>query len=474
MVDPKGTVAAEWTLAGTSFIILVLRFYVRRYIARVGIQREDILLLVAQCFFFIWISLDAYTMSKGFMDGNRSYFDNFVKDIKLNDSDKVKLLKVVYASSIPYYLCIWVIKFAIIGLYYRIIPRTNTKTRYFLYFTSIFTLLTGICVLFINAFLCQPISQNWSLDWQHACYSSTAITPFVISVIFNLITDILIIIAPFPVLRTLNSLNKRQKAGLVVTFSLGFITVIVCVVRGVLLGSSAIISQTAVLTAVECFTAMIVAALPAMRILLRTNPFKRKLSSSQQKNSELSDDMNQNFGTTTDTSSVIPSENNVPQQYQHHQKLDSDNSNNIIPSSPTTSPGFNSNGIGDIEESSSGGPVSPGSVPPNAFDKRNSPLPPIPDNSNYAHAVEMQHFQNAPPPPLPGTYLSSSNFGNHLSQQHIPNDPLPGLPQQQSPLPQQQQQEQNTNAYNQYYAHHEEQRDPFVPDYLHRQINPTI
>jgi hypothetical protein len=407
----------------------------------VGVQREDYLLLFAQCLFFIWISVDTYTATWGFMDDDRSYFDNFVKDLKeqVGSDQTQKLLKAIYASAIPYYFCIWVIKGAILGLYYRIIPRQNVKTRWFLYFTTALTILSGFVVLCINAFLCNPISSNWSLDWDNACYSSTAVTPFIISVIFNLITDLMILVAPFPILKTLPSLNHKQKVGLTVTFSLGAITIIVCVVRAVILASSAIIPLTAVLTAVECFTAMVVATLPAMRVLLRSRSIKKKLSS--QRKSDNSD------------------ENNIT------------TSSGFTPVSPAT--GNTVRGGGGFDggyDDYSDGRVSPGTAgpppEPSAYEKRYSPLPPTPNTgdttlrsnnglpiSHFDNSMELSHFQTTPHPPLPGSYAPSNTYSSHII-----NEPLPQPPR--------------TNSY---FPHHQEQRDPFMPDYLHhRQPDPTI
>lgn len=378
------------------------------------------------------------------MDDDRSYFDNFVKDLidSVGGDQTQKLLKVIYASAIPYYFCIWVIKGAILGLYYRIIPKQNVKTRWFLYFTTALTILSGFVVLCINAFLCNPISSNWSLDWGNACYSSTAVTPFVISVIFNLITDVLILVTPFPILKTLPSLNRKQKIGLSVTFSLGLVTIVVCLVRAIILASSAIISLTAVLTAVECFTAMVVATLPAMRILLRTRSIKKKMSS--QRKSDFSD------------------ENNIT------------SSSGFTPVSPATGNTVHAGaGVGsgfDGYDGYSDGRVSPGTAgpppEPSAYEKRHSPLPPTPNTGNttlrsnnglpishFDNTMELSQFQTSPHPPLPGSYAPSSPYPSHII-----NDPLPQPPR--------------TNSY---FPHNQEQRDPFMPDYLHnRQPDPTI
>jgi hypothetical protein len=275
MVAPVATAVAEWTLCTASACFLATRLYIRLRVVKVGLQKEDVLLIISQFLFYCWISMDLFNITRGFMNNNHSYYQPLTEVVVGDDNTKRTVLKVVYASAAPYYVCLWFIKYAILGLYYRLVP-TGTKTRYFLHATLAVAILGGLTCLFLNLFLCEPINSNWNLDTAEACYSSTQVLPFVISVAFNVVVDVCIFIIPFPILRTMHGISKGQKYGIIGTFSIGIITIIIAIVRTVILALTATISTSAVLTAVECFTSMVVACLPSMRVLLKSDRFKRR------------------------------------------------------------------------------------------------------------------------------------------------------------------------------------------------------
>ncbi|CAN6597158.1 hypothetical protein TRVA0_001S03862 [Trichomonascus vanleenenianus] len=506
MVSPNGVLAAEWTLASTSFVFLILRFYVKRYIVHVGIQREDILLAFAQMLFFCWVSLDAYTISKGFMSNGRSYFDNFVIGLRyvehLSDPEIIKILKIVYSSATPYYLGLWIIKFAILGLYFRIVPK-HTKSRRFLIFTTFYTLFTGICVLLVNVVLCIPVSLNWSLDHDTACYASTAVTPFVISVLFNLSTDVLIFIVPFPVVRSLKSLNQKQKIGLIVTFSLGAITIIVCLARAAVIGSTGSISSAAALTAAENFTALLVAALPALRPLLKTRPFRRRERksdmSANEENMTVSDMDSRHhdfapqglpprqFEKTLDgslpplpsafTTEIQPSGNSYVAHQQHQKQPPTDQA--YVPThggSRGGSGGYNS--YSSQSHYSTGGyqTTSPTGIRHDEFSLREH----LGNENDFEDIEEYNHGERVQLVSLNTRMgaISPTRYENYygrralspLNTQQLPPAPPPGYPHQNmfipdSPLP----------PVPQHNQPHPTSGDPFMPDYLHDPApNPTI
>lgn len=226
--------------------------------------------------------MDAFDISRGFMNDDRSYFDNLGQVIPGTPEQKKTVLQVVYTSAVPYYLSLWLVKFALLGLYYRLVPQ-RTKMRIFLNITTAVAIASTIVIILMNLFICVPVSLNWSLDPNNFCYSSTAVRPFIISVILNIVVDVAIFIIPFPVIRAVKNGGTRRKIGLTITFSLGLITIIVIVIRAVLLALSGSVVQTAVLTALECCISIIVACLPSLRPLLKSIS-ERKRSGNSNKN----------------------------------------------------------------------------------------------------------------------------------------------------------------------------------------------
>lgn len=284
MTAPAVTLTMEWLFCTIALLSVAARLYVRYSVAKLKTQVEDWFVIIGAILFITWVSCDTFSASQGFMDNNKSYLDGSISDqIKGSDKNRQTVLKVVYASAIPYYINLWMVKFALLGFYYRLVPRGG-YLRYFLWLTIIVCVAMIFVIVFINLFLCHPISLNWALDQQYGapdtCYSSTAVKPFVVSVVTNLITDIAIFVIPFPLLPQLQ-LAGKQKLALCVTFSLGAITIIVCIARAVAIAVSGNIAQVAILTAFECSTAMVVASMPAMRVLLKQTVRKASNSQSQ-------------------------------------------------------------------------------------------------------------------------------------------------------------------------------------------------
>lgn len=272
----------EWLFCTIALLSVAARLYVRYHVAKLKTQVEDWFVIFGAIFFVAWVCCDTYSVSQGFMDNNKSYLHGaFSEQIKGDDNNKQRVLKVIYASSVPYYLNLWMVKFALLGFYYRLVPRGG-YLRKFLWLTISVCIAMIIVIVFINLFLCQPISLNWALNQDPAdpatCYSSTAVNPFIIGVVTNFVTDVAIFIIPFPLLPQLQ-LAGKQKLALCLTFSLGAITIIVCIARAIAIAVSGNIAQVAILTAMECSTAMLVASLPAMRVLLKQTV--RKTTNSQ-------------------------------------------------------------------------------------------------------------------------------------------------------------------------------------------------
>lgn len=272
MASATATLVSEWTFALFALAFLVARVWVRFRVTKLGLLPEDILLMVAQLLFFIWIACDTFTITTGFMDNGANYLSGHISEhVRGGPEKEVTVLKVVYASSVPYYLCIWFIKGALLGFYYRLIPK-KTKSRIFLHVSTGFTCTMLVVIILLNLFLCVPIRLNWDLPpFERQCYSSTSRTPFAISAVANLSTDILIFIVPFAIIPSMGSIPRGQLYGLIATFSLGIVTMAVFVARAIIAGISGSIAIGGILSAVECCTAMIVACLPALKALLKVN-----------------------------------------------------------------------------------------------------------------------------------------------------------------------------------------------------------
>lgn len=408
-------IVVEWILCVLASMVLGLRLWVRLHISKVGITLEDIFLIIAQILFFVWISMDVYTNSRGFMSGALSYLQ-FPETFNSNPTEEVRVLKVVYSSAVPYYLCLWLMKYALLAFYYKIIP-ADTKNRIFLHVTAAIAVASSVVIILLNLFLCRPISLNWKLEKTGAhCYSSTSITPFIVSVLLNVVVDLLIFILPFPLLRHLK-INRKQIWGLVATFSLGIITMIVIVIRAVISGLTGNIVQVAILTAVECFTSMVVVCLPALRPLLKTVGEKRRMkqrSASQAqfaKSGTLSPSVNEVDGQDDDS------------DFSDGNSDDEDDLDSVASYNGHHPHGFNSPSQTDTYRMSTLGKSGPGfSNAPSLYSDNSSVMgSPGMAGQRLARSSPPQRFdQNSMSQPTGLGVVNGVNSSNRISGQYVP------------------------------------------------------
>lgn len=141
--------------------------------------------------------------------------------------DLEMILRIGFASSILYLLQIGLVKISILFFYYRFM--SGSKMRWILYAIGSFTVLFSVAMWLVNLFGCQPISLNWEVIRPHEC----AVDPFDLQIapsVSNLVTDVLILVTPIPMMLTLNA-SPRKKAGLALVFLLGTIGTVATIVR---------------------------------------------------------------------------------------------------------------------------------------------------------------------------------------------------------------------------------------------------
>ncbi|KAF3005976.1 hypothetical protein E8E13_010360 [Curvularia kusanoi] len=129
-----------------------------------------------------------------------------------------------------------------------------------------------ITTCFLDTFWCgRDVSVNWSLD-EEACSTFNSKIVFRVDWAMNITTDVLICCLPFPLLYQLQ-LNRRQIWGLIITFSLGAITIVVSVVRFATIEVIQAWTNVFVLSMAEMAVAIMVVSLPSMRSYLRRGGF---------------------------------------------------------------------------------------------------------------------------------------------------------------------------------------------------------
>jgi hypothetical protein len=137
----------------------------------------------------------------------------------LTPTEVTNSFRFYYYNYASYFLCITLVKLALLLFYLRIFP--STQVRRLLWSSIIFTMLYGIAYILAGIFVCSPIEYFWlgwdgahqghCINWNALGYSNAAL---------GILMDVWMLAIPLAPLRKL-SLNFRTKVSVGIMFSLG-------------------------------------------------------------------------------------------------------------------------------------------------------------------------------------------------------------------------------------------------------------
>ncbi|KAF2681252.1 hypothetical protein K458DRAFT_406607 [Lentithecium fluviatile CBS 122367] len=259
--DPRAqqtaAVLSIFAIIGTLFV--GLRLWTRFFIIRAP-GWEDRLLISS------WIFAAATAVSIGL----QIHFGLGSHSSTLSPYQNEKIAMLIYISIPTYCASLGLTKLAILMQYQRVFTtrRFQIWTWTFIAVIAAYTVATVIT----GVFLCTPISKFWKPQTEGHCINTFA--SWFANAIINIITDLMIIILPIPVVRRLK-LARKQKTLLIGVFAFG---TVVCVISIVRLHSLLVMVRTtdpsydnapvASFSVVETWVALICACLPTLRPLL--------------------------------------------------------------------------------------------------------------------------------------------------------------------------------------------------------------
>ncbi|KAI1768370.1 hypothetical protein GGR53DRAFT_517810 [Hypoxylon sp. FL1150] len=150
-----------------------------------------------------------------------------VWDLDFNSEQGVMFFKMFYINSITYNTSLMLIKCTLFLQYYRLIQEVPHYRKFYLVVMSV---VTGwvISQEFVLVFACTPIESYWNHNIDGTCLNSNVIGWM--NAIGNLVTDLVILLLPIPVVWRLN-LNSGRKWAVLGIFGLGFFTCIISICR---------------------------------------------------------------------------------------------------------------------------------------------------------------------------------------------------------------------------------------------------
>ncbi|PLB55470.1 putative integral membrane protein [Aspergillus steynii IBT 23096] len=258
---PRGrqalTTSAVFTCLAT--LLVVIRIYTRAFLVKqMGADDWTILVSLAfsWAFFGVFVGETAYLMGEHYANIPAQIF--------------IKQMICFWASVPLYQASLLTTKASILLQYKRVFstPRMRVACYYLIGFLVIYGAWT-IMSAWLN---CMPVARFWDDSIDGYCLNKKALW-FSNSAI-HIFTDILIMVYPMPVLKSLQ-LPRRQKIALMGVFLLGAFVLITSILR---LKSLLVISNTtdptydnvgaATWSAIECNVAIICACLPGIRAFI--------------------------------------------------------------------------------------------------------------------------------------------------------------------------------------------------------------
>ncbi|KAE8356256.1 hypothetical protein BDV28DRAFT_127282 [Aspergillus coremiiformis] len=258
------TTIETFTEYSIGMCFLLVRLYARvKHLGIRGLQLEDAFATLAMVF---WTMLTPIIHVLGTIGANVGLNDQTAMQVPDNRIPTLVLgSKLTFLSWVWYIFYIWCLKGMLMCRYTKLTQGTFWHRP--VHIASAFCLLTGLASILTHLCICTPIPRNWQIK-PYAGDNCTIRKPnFLIITALNLITDLLILLIPIPVLLKLQ-IPLPRKLILTFLFSSG-IFVMICTILRTYYSLNDLASLAIALGWAnrECFVAAIVASLPGIKPL---------------------------------------------------------------------------------------------------------------------------------------------------------------------------------------------------------------
>ncbi|KAJ6122974.1 hypothetical protein N7512_005439 [Penicillium capsulatum] len=204
--------------------------------------------------------------------------------------------KLAFMNWIWYMCYIWCCKGVLLCLYFKLTQ--GTWHRKLVWGSVGFCVVSWLACMLTHICLCTPVHRNWQIQPYPGDYCTLRQPLYIVIAVFNVLSDILILIIPIPILTKLQ-VPLQRKLILAVMFSSGIFIMICTILRAhYSLGDITHLPIALGWADRECFVAAIVVSLPGIKPLFRNTKW---LGSSNRKpsNTPYSNSGYNNFNSKT-------------------------------------------------------------------------------------------------------------------------------------------------------------------------------
>lgn len=148
-------------------------------------------------------------------------------------ADMQKYLKLQFAAITLFWNVLWAVKFSLLIFIWRLTEGLPTMRKWW-WAATIFNIVMWMSAVMSQYLNCRPLSTAFRID-AGSCENvnpGTSVRALLYAMGADIATDLVIMALPLRLLYGLK-INRKQKLGLILIFSLGLLCVIFAIIRGV-------------------------------------------------------------------------------------------------------------------------------------------------------------------------------------------------------------------------------------------------
>ncbi|KAM0424901.1 hypothetical protein ACHAPT_009957 [Fusarium lateritium] len=263
-----------YTLIVLAAIVIAARIYLRVVIQKRRLLASDFIMILAWLSAVATSTFDILLKKHGALEADINYTLTNYKP--KSDEEFEHVMKMVWASVIPFFTTFYLCKAALVSVYLQLFPPFMKKRRMALWATIIYCVVAYVVSIALQLFLCFPIERNWSIkEPEKICPEDLLKIVFEVAWALHFVGSLALFALPFLILHNLN-MRTKTKIGVYCVFLLGLIDIAFSLTRflTVLLshnGSFRAITTIELWSALDVYVGLIIACLPSLRPYLRRN-----------------------------------------------------------------------------------------------------------------------------------------------------------------------------------------------------------
>ncbi|WYZ34159.1 hypothetical protein EsH8_I_000435 [Colletotrichum jinshuiense] len=197
-----------------------------------------------------------------------------------SDEEALVIMRLFWASSIPFFTTFYLCKGALLAVYVQIFPVFMYHRRMILWAAIIYCGLAYLVSMLLLFSICLPLSKHWAIEDRVVgtenvmCSASSPAIVFQVGWALHFFGDILVFCLPWLILPDLK-IKRALKIGVYCTFGLGIINMTFSLVRFITIQTAPVSSLPFGLvelwSELDVNIGLLVASLPSLRPYFRQN-----------------------------------------------------------------------------------------------------------------------------------------------------------------------------------------------------------